>query len=45
MKTETYPPIPYVKGGVDNLRHKKGMHPATYHVLRYEHNSSGLGLG
>jgi hypothetical protein len=38
---DTYPPIPQVRG-IDNLKHKRGSNRATYHVLRYEHNSSGL---
>ena len=41
VSMDTYPPIPQVRG-IDNLKHKKGSHRATYYVLRYEHNSSGL---
>ncbi|KAF8160197.1 hypothetical protein BJ912DRAFT_865835 [Pholiota molesta] len=41
VSMDTYPPIPQVRG-IDNLKHKKGSNRATYHVLRYEHNSSGL---
>ncbi|KAF8964350.1 hypothetical protein BDZ97DRAFT_1919040 [Flammula alnicola] len=41
VSLDTYPPIPQVRG-IDNLKQKKGSNRATYHVLRYEHNSSGL---
>ena len=42
VSLDTYPPIPKVRG-IDNLKQKKGTHHATYHVLGYSHNSSGLG--
>ncbi|KAF4617169.1 hypothetical protein D9613_005883 [Agrocybe pediades] len=41
VSLDTYPHMPQVRG-VDNLKHKKGSNRATYHVLRYDHNSSGL---
>ncbi|KAF8903140.1 hypothetical protein CPB84DRAFT_1774963 [Gymnopilus junonius] len=41
VSLDTYPQIPHVRG-IDNLKQKKGSNRATYHVLRYAHNSSGL---
>ncbi|PPQ67727.1 hypothetical protein CVT25_009333 [Psilocybe cyanescens] len=41
VSLDTYPALPQVRG-IDNLKHKKGSNRATYHTLRYAHNSSGL---
>ncbi|KAF9483384.1 hypothetical protein BDN70DRAFT_827641 [Pholiota conissans] len=41
LERETYPALPLVRG-VDGLKQRKGANRATYHVLRYAHDSSGL---